>query len=382
MALRRTLHLLLNLAVFGLCYTVANLAAQRAGVTRHIVFGIDSAIAFIPWMVVPYMTSGALFVASFWVARDDRVLSARLLFATIAASLIFVLYPLRISGTRPLVDAAFPSALLELLALVDQPYNQFPSLHVAYCVIFGTVFRSAVGRAWLALVAVSTLFTWQHHAIDVAGGLLLGAAAIALVRKASVAFNYVMGAGVLALTCPWPLALYPLAIALAYARADADFLRKRGAGYPLSSYLLYWPYLLGYWMTWQCVRRYEKTAFRQMTAQLLAGRRLSASEAAMLPPGCAVIDLANELSETPALRGAHYVHVPMLDLVAPPMDAIELAVGAVARHIAAGRIVYLHCAMGYSRSIFIANLYMERHPHDRIDLPAQATLPATAAPPA
>lgn len=382
MALRRSLHLLLNLAVFGLCYTVANLAAQRAGVTRHIVFGIDSAIPFIAWMVVPYMTSGALFAASFCVARETSTLSARVLFATVIASLIFVLYPLRFSGVRPVADAALPAALFDLLALVDKPYNQFPSLHVAYCVIFATVLRSALARAWLALVAVSTLFTWQHHVIDVAGGLLLGAAAIALVQRAGVAFYYAIGAGVVALACPWPLAVYPAAIAFAYARRDAGFLRKRGGRYPMSSYLLYGPYLLGYWMTWQCVRWVEKVPFRRLSPQLIVGRRPSAREAAALPPGCAIVDLANELSETPALRGPHYEHVPMLDLVELPMEAVERAADAVARHIDAGRTVYLHCAMGYSRSIFIANFYMERRRHGHLDLPAQATLPAAVAPPA
>src|SRR4051812_20624192 len=100
MALRRTLHLLLNLAVFGVCYTLANLAAQRAGVTREIVFGIDSAIPFVSWMVLPYMTSGALFVASFCLARDPGQLGARVLFATVAATVVFALYPLRFSAAR------------------------------------------------------------------------------------------------------------------------------------------------------------------------------------------------------------------------------------------------------------------------------------------
>lgn len=380
MALRRTLHLLLNLAVFGVCYTLANLAAQRAGVTREIVFGIDSAIPFVPWMVLPYMTSGALFVASFCVARDPAQLGARVLFATVAATLVFVLYPLRFSAARPLVDAALPAALFDLLALVDRPYNQLPSLHVAYCLIFATVLRGALARTWLALVAASTLFTWQHHIVDVAGGLVLGGAAIALVRRPGVALYYAMGAGLVALVLPWPLALYPAAIALAYARGDADFLRKRGGRYPLSSLFLYWPYLLGYWLTWQAVRRYEPVAFRALSPRLIVGRRLSAREAAALPPGCAVIDLANELSETPSLRGPHYEHVPMLDLADAPIAAVERAAAAVARHIDAGRIVYLHCAMGYSRSIFIANFYMDRDDH--FDLPAQATLPAAAAPPA
>ena len=380
---RHSLHLMANLIVFGLCYPLANLLAGQGGVTRHIVFELDHALPFMPWMVLPYMTSSLLFCLSFAAVRsvdELRTLSQRLMLCTVGASLAFLLYPLRFSFERPDVTGP-PSMLFDLLALVDQPYNQLPSLHVAYCVVIGTVLRAPLWRAWLVLVAVSTLFTWQHHLVDVLGGLVLGAGALLVIRPQrpapGVAFYYLMASGVLiVLAQRWAQLMYPamscMLIARAYWRGDADFLAKRGGRFPLKSYLLYGPYLLGYWLTWQCVRLRERghAPYLQLAPLLWVGRRLSGLEARLLPPGCAIVDLANELTETPALRRRDYAHVPLLDLAPPPPEAIERIAAIIAHHHAAGRQVYLHCAMGYSRSIFIARKYKERLSDVPLDLPA------------
>jgi membrane-associated phospholipid phosphatase len=408
---RRIATLLLAGAVFGLCYTLTNGMAYRAGVTRHIVLAPDAHISFLPWMVAPYMTSGLLFAASFLApASVDalRVHSQRVLFCTVGACLLFALYPLRFGSARPPLADGVPARLFELLALVDQPYNQFPSLHVAYCVVFAQPLMARVPRAgrplvaaWLALVAASTLFTYQHHVIDVLGGVALGVAAMVLFRRGAnaprVGFHYLLGAGVLLIVAlafqSWAPA-YPivsmLLVALAYGRGDAAFLRKRGGVIPPSSWLLYGPYLAGYWLTWQCVRWRERARapVLQLAPLLWVGRRLAAHEAALLPPGCQVIDLANELNETPPLRTKGYRYYPLFDLLPPPPALVEEVRGAIATCIGAGQPVYLHCAMGYSRSIFIAKIYLANdrdHPargplYDHLDLPAQTALPAAAAP--
>lgn len=81
---QRGLHFLVNLGLFSLCYPLANLAAQRAHASRHV------ALAFA------------------WVrsADDLRVLSRRMLLASVAASLVFLLYPLQFSVARPAVGPA------------------------------------------------------------------------------------------------------------------------------------------------------------------------------------------------------------------------------------------------------------------------------------
>lgn len=400
---RRSMYLVLNAVVFAVCYPLANLLAQGGAGRRNVMLALDGAVPFLPWMVIPYLSSGLIFIASFYLVRsidEVRVLSARLLMATACASLVFVLWPFQFSLPTPAVDAPL-APLFAYLALVDKPYNQLPSLHVAYCVIFWFSLRAwtrhwlarASMAVWLALVAASTVLIRQHHLLDVAGGVALGAACVALVkpgrREMRVAFHYLVAATLalfagVASGYPLPFAYIAASlvlVALAYARDDRDFLRKRGGRIPLRSWLLYSPYLLLYRLTWLGVRLRERrrAPVKCMAPRLWVGRRLSAREAARLPADCAVIDLANELSETPALRRHRYRHFPLLDLRTPPPEAIEAIAAALAAELAAGRVVYLHCAMGYSRCIFIAKYYTEKEGHGVFDLPAETPLPAIAA---
>ncbi|NRR33576.1 phosphatase PAP2 family protein [Oxalobacteraceae bacterium] len=384
-------HLALNLLVFSLCYLLANALAQRLDVQRHLVFGWERGIPFSQWMIVPYMSSGPLFLGAFLLlptADRLRVFSQRMLMASVLAALVFVLFPLRFSWGRPAVDAPLCAALFQLLGSVDQPYNQLPSLHVAYCLLFWSALaprlRGLGARLllalWLLLTALATLFTFQHHAADLAGGLALGLLCMATVRQVrsepAVAFYYLTGAvmvvvlGLCAgqlMALPYParyLSLYVAAclalVALAYARRDRHFLHKRHGRHPWWTWLLYGPYLAGYRLTWLAVllRERGKPVVRQLAPGLWVGRRLGEGEALLLPPHCVVFDLANELSETAALRTPRYRHFPLLDLMVPPADAVRDIVAAVTAEIAAGRTVYLHCAMGYSRCIVLANSYL------------------------
>lgn len=395
----RVTQLVLNGALFGLCYPLANHLAARAGVTRSVALPWDAALPFLPWMVLPYMTSGLLFALSFLLARsraDLSALSRRVAFATVAACLAFAAFPLRFGFERPAVDAALPAWLFAQLSAMDQPYNQLPSLHVAYCLIFWPALSGALRSAgtpaaglrggldaprlllaaWLLLVAAATVFTYQHHLADVAGGALLGLLAIRLLPAGGagegasrpVAFVYTLLAGLsllawFALGGPWWLYLGAslLLVAWAYHRRDAAFLHKRNGRYPLWVWLLYAPYLGGYLLTWQLVRWRERhrPPFDRHSERLWVGRRLSNAEAATLPADCAVIDLSNELSETAALRNRPYQHFPLLDLHALDERTAQPVLAAIAAHASAGRNIYLHCAMGYQRSRRIAQLYEE-----------------------
>lgn len=383
----RLRHLLINVLAFALTYPLANEIAQRAAVQRSVALPIDGLVPFVPWLIVPYLTSGLFFVACFFLVRsrdDVRVLSQRLLLATIVAALIFAVVPARFSLPRPAIDQALLATLFDLLALVDRPYNQLPSLHVAYCLIFWYALRDTVARtsvrtaigAWLGLVAAATVFTYQHHVLDVAGGLALGIMTVVLIRpgkaEPDVAFHYLLGA-VLALTVGGLLlrqwfAIYLSAslalVGLAYLRGDRFFLKKARGRFPLHVWLIYGPYLLGYRLTWQLVRLRERghAPFAQAAAGLWVGRRLGSDEAQQLPAGCTVIDLANELSETPALRACRYLHFPLLDLREPPADAVADILGAMATETRAGRPIYLHCAMGFSRSRAIARRFLDTLP--------------------
>lgn len=380
-------HLILNAVVFGLCYTLTNHAAHTAQVQRSLALPFEQAMPFLPWMIIPYASSGPLLVLAFFmVGKGDalRVLSRRLLLATVAAGLVFAWFPARYPALRPTPDHALLQFAYALLDATDRPYNQFPSLHIAYSVLLWLALRPAIASraarallaCWLLLLGASTLLTWQHTLADIAGGVALAALACQAVRpgataRHSVAFYYglmsgmaLLAAGILAPAWPWLYLAASLAlVALAYARRNAAFLCKRHGRHPAWIWLLFWPYLAGYALTWLLVRWRHRgqPAFRPAADGLLVGRRLSDGEAQQLPPGCSIIDLSAELSETSALRQARYRHFPLLDLHAPTRKQVRRIIAAIHAERTQGRPVYLHCAMGYSRSLFIARIYLHAY---------------------
>ena len=384
---RRLALLAINGLLFQALYGACSLAAARAGVTRSIATPWDAAIPFVPWLLVPYMTSVPLLVTAFLVAPDRqslRVLSQRSLLATALATLVFALWPLRMTTVDAAPATPLLAALWRAMQGLDAPFNQWPSLHVAYCVVLWPALRAAVRgpvaraaiAAWLALVVASTVLAHRHFLPDVAGGLALGVLCLGVVpaRRAApaLALHYIvatLAALVLGLTvlplapCAW-LAAGFAGVALAYAREDGDFLRKRRGGFPAWAWALYAPYLLGYRMTWLGVRWREraKAPVELFDDGIWIGRRLTDAEAALLPPDCAVIDLAAELPTTPALR-ARTRSFGLLDIVAPAPARLGPILDALDALRATGRPVYVHCAMGYRRSREVAAAWRARQAH-------------------
>jgi hypothetical protein len=64
----------------------------------------------------------------------------------------------------------------------DQPFNQAPSLHLSLALIVAARFwthlygfERRILEGWFVLVGASALTTYQHHFIDIATGLAVGA---------------------------------------------------------------------------------------------------------------------------------------------------------------------------------------------------------------
>ena len=380
---QRLRHLFLNLLCFNVCYLLGNALAHQQGVLRNIAFPFEESIPFLPWMIIPYLSSSVFFcLGFFWVHNTDqlRVFSHRLLLATVVAGLVFILYPLRFSWSKPAMESPLYAALFGFLSLVDKPYNQLPSLHVAFCLIFWqslhvllhSRFAKIILAIWLLLTAGATIFVYQHHLMDILAGACLGLLCIFLIKSGrkdpNVAFYYLITAVVIFLVgvLAWKsvlggyLTASLLLVGYAYYRRNPDFLHKNKGRYPAWIWVLYAPYLIGYWLTWYVVKWKERSrpSINKLKENLWIGRRLSSVETKQLPPHCTIIDLANELSETAALRSHPYFYFPLLDLLEPPPDTIDQIVTTIENEIAAGRTVYLHCAMGYGRSILVANAYL------------------------
>jgi hypothetical protein len=382
---QRACFLALNAAVFALCYGVSNHYSAQLTEHGNIATIWDQQLLFLPWMIVPYLSSGLFFTACFFWTRELaalRALSLRLLFCTVLASLVFVLWPLKVHPRPPLTPGLFAS-LFALLGQFDQPYNQLPSLHVAYCVVIAASLRNrfhfilrALICAWLLLTALSTLFTYQHHLWDVFAGAALGCISLSLIRPKPhslpyfppMAWHYGLAAVValtLAIACYMPrlggyFALSFAFVSLAYARNQHNFLGKHQGRLPLRSIVLFAPYLLGYWLCWRLVRWRERDqpVLRQIAERLWVSRRLTQAESLQLPEPFAVIDLANELVELPKFRAENYHFFPMLDLSAIDAAMASKVIACIDAQLHAGRNVLLHCAMGYQRSHLLAQLWV------------------------
>ena len=120
---------------------------------------------------------GELFGA---VTRQEQSFLQRLLTAQAIAVACFIVFPLRISFARPQTTGEF-GLLFDALGMLDMPFNQAPSLHIATTTILFDLYSRTLPRwtlpatiLWSLLVGASVLTTYQHHFIDVPTGFLLG----------------------------------------------------------------------------------------------------------------------------------------------------------------------------------------------------------------
>lgn len=167
---------------FALVYNFSLWYASQLSDVSSVILSAEEHIPFLPWTIVPYLSSGAFFWGTFSLLKNDyqlEIFLKRVLFMTVAAGIIFIAAPLKYAYARPEIENPLFRGLFWLLEGVDDPYNQSPSLHVAFAFAFWTVFRELKSRwrpviaVWLAMVALSTLTTYQHHLIDVFTGSIL-----------------------------------------------------------------------------------------------------------------------------------------------------------------------------------------------------------------
>lgn len=177
-----------NLALFLATYFPAAVWARYRD-TYNVVFAWEASIPVIEWMIIPYVSLFVLFAAPWIVlpAAEIRRLSRAVMFSTLAGAFFFFLVPTHNGNDFPQVTGFF-APFFNMVYFLDLPYNMVPSLHVAWAFLFHQITRPflasrwlrAAWSGWIVLVVASTVFTHQHHIVDVLGGLLLGAAIMRL----------------------------------------------------------------------------------------------------------------------------------------------------------------------------------------------------------
>ena len=379
--------------LFFVSYGFANSRAAAHGKVGSLYFEWEHAIPFWPWTIVPYWSIDLLYGLSFLFCRERSVVdrhALRLLTAQLIAVACFLLFPLGFAFQRPPVEGGL-GALFGALEAFDQPFNQAPSLHIALLVIIWVRFHDGVRggvlgaahpawiwsvHAWMLLIGLSVLTTWQHHFIDVPTGALLGLISVwmwpdkgrsPLVRwpersletgdggaRLRVALAYAVVATLLgifaslvggaALWLWWPASALVM-VTLIYAWCGSVGFAKRHGRHDLAPALVMAPYLLGAWSNSRLWTRRHPWPDR-VAEDVWLGRM--PSTAALRRGGFAALcDLCAEL---PAPRGVHaYAGLPWLDLVAPTPTQLAEAAHWIEGLRGAGPVLVC-CALGYSRS--------------------------------
>ena len=189
-----TLWLLLLGPGFFLVYGGCNAINSHRDNVGSFYFAWERSIPFVPLMVIPYMSIDLFFAGSFFLCRtrsELRVHAWRIALAIGISAAGFLLFPLRYGWPRPAVEGWLGSLFAPLNTL-DRPYNLCPSLHISLRALLWNVYGRhlrawpavrGLCAGWFVLVAASTLLIYQHHVIDLLGGMLVAVFCQRVIRE-------------------------------------------------------------------------------------------------------------------------------------------------------------------------------------------------------
>jgi membrane-associated phospholipid phosphatase len=181
-------------ASFSVYLTVLKVRGPAAAVCTETAW--DAAFPFTPWWVwlylLPYVAgpllTAVLSRAAFvWYLRRAALVEA-ITFTIFLAYPTYVRRPLDNPASRPANEARLEDGLtaalyLRMIELDSPPANAAPSLHVSLSCLLAWALAYDRPRWWAAalgaavVVWLSTLYTGQHHLVDVATGVLLASLA-------------------------------------------------------------------------------------------------------------------------------------------------------------------------------------------------------------
>ncbi|PKG39067.1 phosphatase PAP2 family protein [Psychromonas sp. Urea-02u-13] len=370
--------------LFFLLYGSANELASLTAPHPAWLFSWESQIPFIELFIVPYMSSDIVFVIAFLLAQtrlELRTLALRVAFIVLLSVSIFIVMPLQFSYAKPdITQFPFLFTLLE----ADKPFNQLPSLHVSFAIVFWFSMQQHIKPlwlktllgSWLLLIIISTLFVFQHHFIDLPTGLLVGFSAVTLLnptrskwllncfmtpRHLKMAL-YFLVASILLMTLSFKVGiwfLYPflslLSVSLVYAFGLNNLLVKAGNKANLVQWIVFLPYFLGCKLSWLFYKR-SLPLLAKVDEGIYFGRFPAPNEYKQLSELHLkqVINLASELQFNKTKLPEHRLN--FLDQTIQSPGALHEAVMLIENNKQQG--VYIHCALGLSRSVLVIWAWM------------------------
>ncbi|KMQ59508.1 hypothetical protein ACM46_20705 [Chryseobacterium angstadtii] len=379
--------------VFMIVYNFAAWYASEVEKVPSFVFDFEKYIPFLPWSIIPYMTSGIFFCSVFFLCKNQeqlKVLTKRMLFVTVAAGFFFILFPLKFSLPKPQVNASILNVSFYFLKLFDSPFNQSPSLHIAYAFIFWTLFRElkrfrTLFMLWLIMLGISTLTTYQHHFIDILSGTILAHISFIIFpyrkndfryRNFQVANFYFLSGWILVSAALlldkfsghlWLIVLWLAAISMIigyhYQKNRIHFLKNNNGKISLGRKVFYAPYLIIYWMFWKFLRKNKKPL--EIAPRIYISSRPGREDLHFfkINPDTLVYDLSAEMEEIPDLKNKSlYRSVPFLDIGTFDVNETRQLVAEITESYSnlpmEGKI-FIHCTMGFTRSSVIGILVMK-----------------------
>lgn len=180
---------------FCLVFTGADWFTAHRLLRVQIHLPIELHIPLIPAFTAVYMSIYLLFFAAPFVFRTRREITTLVAAQSITilfAGICFLAIPAKLAFAAPTnSELGAWKALFHLADRLNLDYNLVPSLHVALSIVCIELFcvRASVSgkiilRAWGVLIAASTLFTHQHHLLDVATGYLLALGIVRCMQRA------------------------------------------------------------------------------------------------------------------------------------------------------------------------------------------------------
>lgn len=182
-------------AWFAVVFLATNWLTAQHALRVRVHFDAELQIPLLPAFTLIYMSIYALFLAAPFVLRTRHEITALAkaqALTILVAGFFFVLIPARLAFP-PATDSELGvwRALFHFADRLNLDYNLVPSLHVALSLVCVELFAARAttfGRGWLrtwgALIAAATMFTHQHHLVDVLAGYALALATVKWFRPA------------------------------------------------------------------------------------------------------------------------------------------------------------------------------------------------------
>jgi len=372
---------------FVFVYSSCNSISAERNDIGILYFQWESYIPLIPCLIVPYMSIDIFYFFAPFLCSDSRELEVfvkRIALGIVIAGACFLYIPLTLFKPRPEVPGLF-GPIFRFLQGFDQPYNLLPSMHIILRTILAhKYFQKSKGAlrwavfVWFSLIGFSTLFTYQHHVVDVIAGFIVAIAVFYIIpgnisERLPVIRNFKVGliyVGMTLITYSlaitfqgwWFLLLYPavstMIVASAYFGLGPRIMRKNNGKIPFSSKIVLFPYFLGQRLSRVYYLR-KTNLYDYVTDDIIIGAVLRDSDAAALKDAgvAGVLDMTAEFSENSVFRELSYLNIQVMDLTEPPQSHLEEAARFIHSNLKHGK-VYIHCKIGFSRSVAAVAAYL------------------------